>query len=161
MIENLKYSKFGMEHLNLKIDCSKFKAEQVNFLNSACKAYSLPLFWIGEQFDNKDKGQKLFGKKKKETTPEEERASSRGHVMISYQWADQQVLKNVRDNIKARGYKVCLQNYNTTGICVNTICHIITKTWNTQSKVWRLPYALIAQLYQIYLKRWSSLCHQY
>lgn len=29
-----------------------------------------------------------------------------GHIMISYQWSDQAVLKDVRDNLKASGFKV-------------------------------------------------------
>ncbi|XP_060569404.1 uncharacterized protein LOC132727835, partial [Ruditapes philippinarum] len=55
-----------------------------SFINMTC--------W--EQLDNKDKTDRL------------EKTLSRGHVMISYQWADQKILRIVRDKIKARGYKV-------------------------------------------------------
>ncbi|XP_052765538.1 uncharacterized protein LOC128206875 [Mya arenaria] len=34
------------------------------------------------------------------------KSRGRGHVMVSYQWANQQMLKEIRDRIKQHGYKV-------------------------------------------------------
>ncbi|XP_053382962.1 uncharacterized protein LOC123539905 isoform X2 [Mercenaria mercenaria] len=57
---------------------------------------------IGEELASND----VKKPRRKKKAVDENAVSSKGQVMISYQWADQQVLKNVRDNIKARGYKV-------------------------------------------------------
>ncbi|XP_053381902.1 uncharacterized protein LOC128549332 [Mercenaria mercenaria] len=62
---------------------------------SVCEKYKK----IGEELASKKENVNILRSRK-------EAESNEGHVMISYQWADQHVLKSVRDNIKARGYKV-------------------------------------------------------
>lgn len=61
---------------------------------------------IGEQLASKNEGERLKSSRRVQAKEAEKRGESQGHIMISYQWADQQVLKTVRDRIKARGYKV-------------------------------------------------------
>ncbi|XP_053382963.1 uncharacterized protein LOC128549690 [Mercenaria mercenaria] len=66
---------------------------------------------IGEELDSSE----VNKRRRKNKAVDEKAVSSKGNVMISYQWNDQQVLKIIRENIKARGYEVWMDIYQMGG----------------------------------------------
>ena len=63
--------------------------------------HCLPVCYSGERIDPEERKVKESLKKKKKAGKHDI-----GHVMISYQWADQKIMMTIRDRIREHGYKV-------------------------------------------------------
>lgn len=62
--------------------------------------------FAGEHLSNGRLKRKKSSVQGKLDIKEEEIAEEEGHIMISYQWANQKTLMKVRDNLTANGFKV-------------------------------------------------------
>jgi hypothetical protein len=61
---------------------------------------------LGEELSQKYETHKSAFKRKGKQPKQDISRRSGGHIMISYQWGHQEMLKIIRDRVKAHGYKV-------------------------------------------------------
>ncbi|KAL4217626.1 hypothetical protein ACF0H5_022368 [Mactra antiquata] len=57
--------------------------------------------------------------------PSKDETTSDKHIMISYQWSDQAILKDIKDNIKACGFKVWMDIDNMGGSTLESMANAV------------------------------------
>ncbi|KAK7502890.1 hypothetical protein BaRGS_00005839 [Batillaria attramentaria] len=82
---------------------------------------------VGEKFQNKvhtDKTSEVIAGKSS-TVP----GMPAGHVMLSYQWADQETVKQIRDELQAKGFRVWMDIDNMGGSTLQAMAEAIEEAF--------------------------------
>lgn len=68
---------------------------------------------------------KEFSRSETDVTRSNSAGSSRGHVMLSYQWANQNTIKKIRDNLQANGIKCWMDIDDMQGSTLNAMARAV------------------------------------